>query len=71
MAPKTKKISAKFPKSKEINSYYSKLSEIVNNLGDKIGGVVQSKEDNFYEAFKVNMYQIMQEMKILRDQLSE
>ena len=54
----------------EINVYYSKLNEYVDNLDDKINEVIKYHENDFFVAFKNKMYNIMKEMKELKQKAS-
>lgn len=59
------------PKVKEINEYYGDLNNIIDDLNTKISDVIQYHEKDFFAAFKNRMYQIKQEMKVLKEKASK
>jgi hypothetical protein len=58
------------PKAKEINEHYTGLNGIIDDLNEKISNVIQYHEKDFFAAFKTRMYQIKNEMKVLKDKAS-
>jgi len=59
------------PKAQEINENYEVLNSIIDDLNSKISNVIQYHEKDFFAAFKTRMYQIKNEMKVLKDKASK
>ena len=59
------------PKATEINELYGGISSVIEQLNDKINNVIQYHEKDFFAAFKNRMYQIKEEMKILKEKASK
>ena len=58
------------PKAKEIEEHFFGLNTIIDDLNTKISDVIQYHEKDFFAAFKNRMYQIKQEMKVLKENRS-
>jgi hypothetical protein len=55
---------------KNIEEYYSKLSNIVNTLESNVTSTLTTHEKNFFEAYKTYSSEIFLKIKILQDKLN-
>ena len=58
------------PQEREINLYFGQLTDMINNLDEKVSEVIKYHEKDFFAAFKNRMFAIKSEMEDLKEKAS-